>query len=115
MRSWRPPIRAGSSIRRDGLEYREMSTDFDQIKEHAVDVFEELQARLGVASFTTPSCRLEARWDLETDGGVPTSLYDQVAGLHRSEVILGSIRAGGRDAAVHRGRSDTRMHLAPVG
>jgi hypothetical protein len=77
-------------VRRDCLEYREMSTDFDQIKEHAVDVFEELQTRLGVAALTTPSCRLEARWDLETNGGVRTSLYEQVARLHRSEVILGS-------------------------
>jgi hypothetical protein len=77
-------------VRRDCLEYREMSTDFDQIKEHAADVFEELQTRLGVAALTTPSCRLEARWDLETNGGVRTSLYEQVARLHRSEVILGS-------------------------
>jgi hypothetical protein len=77
-------------VRRDCLEYREMSTDFDQIKEHAVDVFEELQTRLGVAALTTPSCQLEARWDLETNGGVRTSLYEQVARLHRSEVILGS-------------------------
>ncbi|MDQ1398794.1 MAG: hypothetical protein QOK20_726 [Acidimicrobiaceae bacterium] len=77
-------------VRRDCLEYREMSTDFDQIKEHAVDVFEELQTRLGVAALTTPSCHLEARWDLETNGGVRTSLYEQVARLHRSEVILGS-------------------------
>ncbi|MDQ1368258.1 MAG: hypothetical protein QOF20_611 [Acidimicrobiaceae bacterium] len=77
-------------VRRDCLEYREMSTDFDQIKEHAVDVFEELQTRLGVAALTTPSCHLEARWDLETNGGVRSSLHEQVARLHRSEVILGS-------------------------
>jgi hypothetical protein len=77
-------------VRRDYAEYREMNPDFDQVREHAVDAFEEVQTRLGVAALTTSSCRLQARWDLQGDGSDRSPLLEQVAGLHRSDAILGS-------------------------
>jgi len=77
-------------VRPDCVEYREMTADFGQGRDHAVDVFEEVQTRLSVPVLTTPSCRLQAHWVLAADGSDRSSLFDQVAGLHGSEAMLRS-------------------------